>query len=51
HGLCIGPNVLFLLRGVAFEAVQQKGRWRSEAFTMYLRNHAEFMVPYFSQHP
>ncbi|KAL1672789.1 hypothetical protein EV122DRAFT_294635 [Schizophyllum commune] len=51
HGLRIGSNVLFLLRGVPFEAVKQKGRLKSEAFTLYLRNHAEIMVPYFAQHP
>ncbi|KAL1658727.1 hypothetical protein GGF50DRAFT_66716 [Schizophyllum commune] len=51
HGLRIGSNVLFLLRVVPFEAVKQKGRWKNEAFTLYLRKIAEIMVPYFAQHP
>ena len=50
-GYGLGSMSSFLLRGVPFEAVKQKGRWKSEAFTLYLRNHAEIMVPHFAQHP
>ena len=46
HGIRIGSTMEYLLRGVPFEAVKVMGRWKSDAFLVYLRRHAEIMAPY-----
>ncbi|OBZ67389.1 hypothetical protein A0H81_12750 [Grifola frondosa] len=51
HGLRIGGTLEYLLRGVPFDVVKAKGRWASDAFTLYLRCHAEIMAPYMQAMP
>ncbi|KAJ7772447.1 hypothetical protein B0H16DRAFT_1305397 [Mycena metata] len=51
HGIRIGSTVEYLLRGLPLEVVKAKGRWASDAFTLYLRRHAEIMAPYMQAKP
>lgn len=51
HGIRIGATLEYLLRGVPVEAVKIMGRWASEAFTIYLRKHAQIMAPYLQKVP
>lgn len=46
HSIRIGATLEYLLRGLPFDALRVKGRWASDAFTVYLRAHAELMAPY-----
>ncbi|KAF9020132.1 hypothetical protein BDZ89DRAFT_1138892 [Hymenopellis radicata] len=46
HGIRIGATLEYLLRGVPFDAVKVMGRWKSDAFLLYLRRHSEIMAPY-----
>ncbi|KAG2335583.1 hypothetical protein BDR05DRAFT_851696, partial [Suillus weaverae] len=51
HGLRIGGTLEYLLRGVPFEVVKTMGRWSSETFTRYLRDHATILAPYIQASP
>lgn len=51
HGIRVGSTLEYLLRGIPFEVVKAKGRWQSEAFKGYLRNHAQIMAPYMQAEP
>jgi hypothetical protein len=51
HSLRIGGTLEFLLRGVPFDVVKSMGRWSSEAFTIYLRQHAMILAPYIQATP
>lgn len=51
HGLRIGGTLEYLLRGVPFDVVKSMGRWSSDAFTIYLRNHAVILAPYIQASP
>ena len=51
HGLRIGGTLEYLLRGIPFEVVQSMGRWKSEAFQLYLREHAQILAPYLQSNP
>ncbi|KAL7277684.1 hypothetical protein ACG7TL_008616 [Trametes sanguinea] len=46
HSLRIGGTLEYLLKGLSFETVKAIGRWKSEAFTLYLRKHAQVLAPY-----
>jgi hypothetical protein len=46
HSFRIGGTNEYLLRGVPFEEVKIMGRWRSDAFRLYLRKHAEIIAPF-----
>lgn len=46
HGMRIGGTLEYLLRGVPFDVVKTMGRWQSDAFTLYLRKHAQILAPY-----
>ncbi|KAI0713536.1 hypothetical protein C8Q76DRAFT_796496 [Earliella scabrosa] len=46
HSLRVGGTLEYLLRGVSFETVKAIGRWKSEAFALYLRRHAQILAPY-----
>ncbi|KAI0634905.1 hypothetical protein C8Q77DRAFT_1053520, partial [Trametes polyzona] len=46
HSFRIGGTLEYLLRGLSFEAVKALGRWKSDAFTLYLRKHAQVLAPY-----
>ncbi|KAJ7448956.1 hypothetical protein FB451DRAFT_960544, partial [Mycena latifolia] len=45
HGIRIGSTLEYLLRGIPLEVMKIKGRWASDSFSLYLRNHAEIMTP------
>ena len=51
HGLRVGGTLEYLLRGVPFEVVKAKGRWKSDAFQGYLRLHGQVMAPYMQADP
>ncbi|KAI0054460.1 hypothetical protein BV25DRAFT_1873326 [Artomyces pyxidatus] len=51
HGFRIGGTLEYLVRGVPFDVVKSKGRWASDAFTIYLRRHAQIMAPYMQDNP
>jgi len=51
HSLRIGGTLEYLLRGVPFDVVKSMGRWSSDAFTLYLRQHAMVMAPYLQNSP
>ena len=51
HGLRVGGTLEYLLRGIPFEVVKAKGRWKSDAFQGYLRLHGQVMAPYMQADP
>lgn len=51
HGLRIGATLEYLLRGLSFETVKSIGRWSSDAFILYLRQHAVILAPYLQGTP
>jgi hypothetical protein len=51
HGIRIGGTLEYLLRGVPFDVVKSMGRWSSDAFTLYLREHATIIAPYIQSSP
>lgn len=51
HSIRIGSVLEYLLRGLSLEVVKTKGRWKSDAFHIYLRDHAQFMAPYMQANP
>ena len=51
HSLRIGSTLEYLLRGVPFEVVKQIGRWSSNLFTLYLREHGRILAPYLQTNP
>jgi len=51
HSIRIGGTLEYLLRGVPFDVVKSMGRWSSEAFTLYLRQHAMILAPYIQATP
>ena len=46
HGIRIGGMLEFLLRGVPFDVTKSLGQWSSDAFSMYLCQHAIIITPY-----
>ncbi|KAJ3539581.1 hypothetical protein NMY22_g4670 [Coprinellus aureogranulatus] len=51
HSLCIGGVLVYLLRGISFEVVKIMGHWSSDAFTVYLWEHASILAPYLQSSP
>jgi hypothetical protein len=51
HGIRIGATLEYMLRGLSFEAMKAKGRWSSDAFHIYLTQHAQILAPYIQSHP
>jgi hypothetical protein len=51
HSLRIGGTLEYLLRGVPFDVVKSMGRWSSESFALYLRQHAMIIAPYIQATP
>lgn len=51
HGIRIGGTLEFLLRRVPFDVMKSLGQWLSEAFTLYLHQHAIIIAPYIQDHP
>lgn len=51
HSIRIGATLEYMLRGLSFEAMKAKGRWSSNAFHIYLTQHAQILAPYIQSHP
>jgi hypothetical protein len=51
HGIRIGATLEYLLRGMPFDVMKVKGRWASDAFTLYLTKHAQILAPYIQAVP
>lgn len=51
HGIRVGSTLEYLLRGIPFDVVLVKGRWKSNAFLSYLRKHAQVLAPYMQATP
>ncbi|KAJ7066338.1 hypothetical protein C8F01DRAFT_981886 [Mycena amicta] len=51
HGIRIGSTLFYLLRGIPFDVVKTMGRWKSDAFLLYLRKHAQILAPYLQAIP
>ena len=51
HSIRIGSTLEYLLRGLPFDVMKVKGRWRSDAFHQYLRDHAKVLAPYMQEAP
>ncbi|KAK0448168.1 hypothetical protein EV421DRAFT_1889523 [Armillaria borealis] len=51
HGIRIGSTLEYLLCGVPFDVVKTIGRWKSDAFILYLRKHAQILAPYMQAVP
>ncbi|KAJ7070079.1 hypothetical protein C8F01DRAFT_977639 [Mycena amicta] len=51
HGIRIGATLFYLLRGIPFDVVKTMGRWKSDAFLLYLRKHAQILAPYLQANP
>ncbi len=51
HSIRIGSVLEYLLRGLAFEVVKVIGRWSSDAFLLYLREHGDILAPYIQSSP
>jgi hypothetical protein len=51
HSIRIGSVLKYLLRGISFEVVKTHGRWSSNAFQLYLRDHGDILAPYLQDAP
>ena len=51
HSIRIGATLEYLLRGLPFDVMKVKGRWNSDAFHKYLRDHARVLAPYMQKAP
>lgn len=51
HSIRIGSTLEYLLRGVPFDVMKVKGRWNSDAFHEYIRDHARVLAPYMQDTP
>ena len=46
HGIHVSSTLEYLLQGISFNIVKDKGRWQSNTFHSYLHDHTQVMVPY-----
>ncbi|KJA12952.1 hypothetical protein HYPSUDRAFT_152125, partial [Hypholoma sublateritium FD-334 SS-4] len=51
HGIRIGGVLEYILRGVSLETVKTMGRWASDAFQLYLRQHTAILAPFIQSTP
>ncbi|KXN82878.1 hypothetical protein AN958_02075, partial [Leucoagaricus sp. SymC.cos] len=51
HTIRSGSTLEYLLQGVPFEAMKAKGRWASDAFSVYLTRYAQVLSPYMQAQP
>ena len=51
HSIRISVTLEYLLRGVPFDVIKSIGCWSSEAFLLYLRQHAVIIAPYIQGTP
>ncbi|PSR79866.1 hypothetical protein PHLCEN_2v6854 [Hermanssonia centrifuga] len=49
HSFRIGGTLEYLLLGLSFETVKVAGRWKSDAFLLYLRRHAQILAPHLQE--
>ncbi|KIK93880.1 hypothetical protein PAXRUDRAFT_144066, partial [Paxillus rubicundulus Ve08.2h10] len=50
HGMQIGGMLKYLLHNVSFKTVKAKGHWKSDAFQLYLRKHAQILTVHMQKH-
>ena len=46
HGIRIRGTLEFLLQGAPFDVTKSLGQWSSDAFSLYLHQHAIIIAPY-----
>jgi hypothetical protein len=51
HAIRIGATLEYLLQNVPFDVVKTMGCWASDAFQIYLRDHAQILAPYLQATP
>ncbi|KIK77081.1 hypothetical protein PAXRUDRAFT_59407, partial [Paxillus rubicundulus Ve08.2h10] len=51
HGMHIGGTLKYLMHNVSFETVKAKGCWKSDAFQLYNRKHAQILAVHMQKHP
>lgn len=51
HAFRVGGTLEYLLRKVPFEVVKSHGRWKGDAFQLYLRKHSQILAPYLQAVP
>ncbi|KAJ7800217.1 hypothetical protein B0H13DRAFT_1673040 [Mycena leptocephala] len=51
HGIGIGSALEYLLRRIPMSIMKAKGRWASDAFTIYLRHHSQMLAQYIQGEP
>jgi hypothetical protein len=51
HSIRIGSTGEYLKRGLPFEVAKVKGRWKSDAFHQYIRDHTKVLAPYMQSVP
>ncbi|KAG1855627.1 hypothetical protein DFJ58DRAFT_727441 [Suillus subalutaceus] len=51
HGLHIRGTLEYLLCRIPFDVMKSMGRWSSDTFTLYLRDHALILAPYMQASP
>ena len=51
HGIHISSTLKYLLWGISFKVVKVKGRWKSNAFQLYLHQHVQIMALYMQANP
>jgi hypothetical protein len=51
HAFWVGGTLEYLLQGVPFEVVKSHGRWKGDAFQLYLCKHAQVVASYIQANP
>jgi hypothetical protein len=51
HSVRIGGTLEYLLQGVPFKSVKKMGHWTSDAFLIYLQQHAVTLALYLQDCP
>jgi hypothetical protein len=51
HAIRIGAMLEYLLQNVPFHVVKTMGHWASDAFQIYLQDHAQIITPYLQATP
>ena len=51
HRICISGTFEFLLQEMLFDVMKSLGCWTSEAFMLYLHQHATIIAPYIQNYP
>lgn len=51
HSIRISSTLKYLLHNLPFKVVKTKGQWASDAFLIYLCQHAQILAPYMQASP